>query len=87
MQKIMNFSNGDRAVLSASDVSAGMLNKTDEKLQLAGAELLRMEDEGGIALTKKQKSEISAYAKARQRIKALLFVNGRRQPDLEVTQE
>ena len=32
--------------LSVSDVSAGMLNRIDEKLQLTGEELLRMEDEG-----------------------------------------
>ncbi len=87
MQNVIKYSNGERAVLSAADVSSGMLNKTDEKLQLAGAELLRMEDEGGIALTKKQKSEISAYAKARKRIKAQLFTSERFHTDLKATQE
>lgn len=87
MQNIIKYSNGERAVLSAADVNAGMLNKTDEKLQLAGAELLRMEDEGGIALTKKQTSEISAYAKARKRIKSLLFSRERHQPNHKIIQE
>lgn len=87
MPNIMKYSNGERAVLSAADVSAGMLSQTDEKLQLAGAELLRMEDEGGITLTNRQNSEISAYAKARKRIKVLLFTSKHCQPDLKVTKE
>ncbi len=69
MQNIIKYSNGERAALSAADVSAGMLNQMDEKLELAGAELLRMEDEGGNPLTQEQTAKISAYAKARQRIK------------------
>lgn len=76
MQNVSKYSNGERAVLSAADVSSGMLNQTDEKLALAGAELLRMEDEGGIPLTPKQTAKISVYATARQCIKKLLSASG-----------
>lgn len=87
MQNVIKYSNGEPANLSASDVSAGILNQADEKLQLASAELLRMEDEGGTPLTKRQNSEISAYAKARKYIKALLFYQKQRRHDLNIPQE
>jgi hypothetical protein len=87
MQNVSKYSNDERAILSTSDVSAGMLNQTDEKLQFASEELLRMEDEGGRPLTQKQTAKISAYAKARKQIKALLFTIKRCQPDFKVTQE
>jgi hypothetical protein len=72
MQNVTKYSNGKRAALSAADVSSGILNQADEKLGLAGEELLRMEDEGGNPLTHEQTAKISAYAKARKRIKNLL---------------
>lgn len=84
-----NDPNSERMVLPESNVSVGMskmikmINKTDEKLKLAEAELLRMEDEGGIALTKKQTAKISAYATVRKQIKTRFFGKKHRQPPID----
>lgn len=87
MQNIIKYSNGERSVLSPSEIGTEKLSKTDEKLQLAGDELLRMEDEGGTPLTHQQTAKVSAYAKARKRIKSLLSIKKRHQPDHAPTKE
>ena len=76
MQKVTEHSNVENSVLSVPDVSAGIPNKTDQKLRLADEELLRMEDEGGLPLTRKQNAKISASLSLRRRIKKLLFIIG-----------
>ena len=70
-----------------SDVDLAVLSAVDEKIELAGSELLRMEDEGGTLLTKKQKAEIRSYAAIRKRIKSLLFTSSHRPPNLKMTEE
>jgi len=86
MQNIIKYSKGKRTRFSETDADCNILH-VDEKLQLAREELLRMEDEGGIALTKEQQSKINAYAKARKKIKALHFVSKHTMPYLKTSQE
>lgn len=74
MHNITKCSNGKSTNLPACDAIIGMLNDTQEELCLASDELLRMEDESGIALTKKQTAKVSNYSKASKRIKRLLFI-------------
>ncbi len=51
MQNAIKYSNGERVILFTSDDSAEIIDHVDEKLQLVGEELLRMEDESGNPLT------------------------------------
>lgn len=68
--------NGDQgiqlAVLSGSKVGVGALNMMQENLNLAGDELLRMEDESGIALSVKQTMKVEVYTSLACRVKKLL---------------
>lgn len=73
MQNIIKYSNDERTILSVSDVDSDLFNHAGEELQIAGDELLRMENEGGTSLTPKQTANIRAYAKIRKRIEAILF--------------
>lgn len=82
MRNVIKYSSGRRATLSACDVGIGMLSHTEEKLQLAHDELLRMEDEGGIPLNGEQNARVNAYSKASKRIKKLLFITGNRTPKI-----
>ena len=79
MQNLVKYSGNKRAIVFTSEVGAEILDYTGEDLKLAGVELLRMEDEGGKPLTQEQTAKISAYAKARKRIKALLFTSEHRE--------
>ncbi|MFZ4761777.1 MAG: hypothetical protein ACOYK8_03055 [Alphaproteobacteria bacterium] len=57
------------------------LHAMQEKLQLAGNELLRMEDEGGIALNEKQSQKVHVFFKANKRLQRVLsFLLLRRPP-------
>lgn len=62
------------AALSVSAPGKAALDKAEEKLRLAGDELLRMEDEGGPPLTADETAKVDIYFKSALRIKkALLF--------------
>jgi hypothetical protein len=84
MQTLVKYATGKRVILFTSDVSAEILDYTDEALKLAGVELLRMEDEGGKPLTQEQTARISAYAKLRKHIRALLTSDENRKPSRKI---
>ena len=76
MKNIIKYASGHQdtqlGTLSCSKAGVGALNNMEEKLHLAGNELLRMEDEGGIALSGKQTAKVEAYSKLARRIKRVL---------------
>jgi hypothetical protein len=84
MQNLVKYSDNKRAILFTSEVGAEILDYTDEALKLASVELLRMEDEGGTPLTQEQTAKISAYAKVRKHIRALLFSSANRELDHKI---
>ena len=72
MKNIIKYTNGYQDTQSCPKAGVSALNNMEEKLHLAGDELLRMENEGGIALSRKQTEKVEAYFKLASRIKRAL---------------
>jgi hypothetical protein len=74
-----NCLNGHVTALSTSTAYIGVLSNMQEKLQASADELQRMEDEGGLPLSKAQCVKIDTYFKLSQSIrKSILIVRKRR---------
>lgn len=86
MEKPIKYSNSNNntqcATFLVSEVGVGVLKDMQERLYLASNELLRMEDESGIALTNKQTAAMNTYYAASKRIKKLLFISGYRSSEI-----
>jgi len=72
----MKHSTGERDTLYTANGDASMVNDMQQELKFAHDELLRMEDESGIALTKKQSDKVSAYSRASRYIQKIMFFIG-----------
>lgn len=60
------------ATVSATRLGSALLTKMQLKLRLAGEELQRMEDEGGIPLSNAQNLEAASYLRASTRLKTII---------------
>ncbi len=72
MENIIGYIHGHKntqmTTLSASEAGIGALKDMQKKLDLAGDELLRIEDEGGAPLSARQTAEVSTYLKESRNI-------------------
>lgn len=95
MANIIGYIHGHRntqlATLSTSEAGIGALKNIQQKLYLAGEELLRMEDESGAPLNATQMAKVDAYFKESQNIdnvlqtaknKPLASIHMKNQPDV-----
>jgi hypothetical protein len=60
------------AILSATPIGSTFLKKMQLNLCLAGEELQRMEDEGGIPLSNQQNVKVAEYLRASAYLKTIL---------------
>lgn len=78
MANIIGYIHGHRntqlATLSTSEAGIGALKNIQQKLYLAGEELLRMEDESGTPLNAGQITKVDAYFKESQKIDNVLQI-------------
>jgi len=79
--------NAQLASLSVSTPGKAALVNVEEKLRLAGDELLRMEDEGGPPLTAEQTERVDIYFKTALRIKKSLQFARRMWPRFKQTKQ
>jgi|SRR6185369_9108173 len=69
---IHSHKNTQLATLSTSDAGIGALKYIQKRLDLAGGELLRMEDESGLALNVGQLAKVNTYSRESSDIEQVL---------------